>query len=112
MIQISLHPIWRAAARVEEIALSCVTIVVPPPIRQFVDGKTRIAVEAGTVRQALEVFAEGSTGLRGHLFDENDGLRRFVRVFVNGKATTIQSGQEEPIPEGAEVTILVALAGG
>jgi molybdopterin synthase sulfur carrier subunit len=93
-------------------SLSCVTIVVPPPIRQFVDGKTRIAVEAGSVRQALEAFADRSTGLRDHLFDENDGLRRFVRVFVNGKLTTIQSGQEEPVAEGAEVTIVLALAGG
>ncbi len=64
------------------------------------------------MRQALEAFAAGSTSLRGHLFDQNDGLRRFVQVFVDGKLTAIQSGQEEPIAEGAEVTILLALAGG
>jgi molybdopterin converting factor small subunit len=92
--------------------LSRVTIVVPPSLRQFVGGKTRASVEAATVRQALEAFAAGSTSLRGHLFDQKDGLRRFVRVFVDGKATTIESGQEEPVSEGAEMTILLALAGG
>ena len=89
-----------------------VTVVVPPSLRQFVGGKTHASVEAATVRQALEAFAAGSVSLRGHLFDQNEGLRRFVRVFVDGKPAAVQPGQEEPISEGAEMTILLALAGG
>jgi sulfur-carrier protein len=92
--------------------LSRVTIIVPPPIRQFVGGNSRVVVEAKTVREALAAVASGSGSLRGYLFDENEGLRRFVRVFVNGKPTTLPSGHEEPVSEGAEVTILLALAGG
>lgn len=71
-----------------------------------------MGVEATTVRQALEAFSAGSVGLRDHLFDQNDGLRRFVRVFVDGAPATIKPGREEAVAEGAEVTILLALAGG
>jgi adenylyltransferase/sulfurtransferase len=92
--------------------LSRVTVVVPPPIRPFVGGKTRVLVEAATVREALGALAAGSGSLHGHLFDENEGLRRFVRVFVNGKPAMIGAGHEQPVTEGAEVTILLALAGG
>ena len=92
--------------------MSLVTVVVPPALRQFVGGNTRASVEAATVRQALEAFAAESASLRGHLFNQNGGLQRFVRVFVDGKPTTIQSGQDEPVSEGAEMTILLALAGG
>ena len=92
--------------------MSRITVVVPPPIRPLVGGKARVAVEATTVREALEAVAAGSTGLRAHLFDQNQDLRRFVRVFVNGKCTTVQSGQEESVADGTEVTILLALAGG
>jgi molybdopterin synthase sulfur carrier subunit len=92
--------------------LSRVTIVVPPPIRQFVGGKLRMNVEATTVREALQALSAGSESLRGHLFDQNEAVRRFVRVFVNGKPAMMQSGQEETVADGAEVTILIALAGG
>jgi molybdopterin converting factor small subunit len=92
--------------------LNRVTIIVPPPIRQFVGGNSRVIVEATTVREALAAVASGSGTLRGYLFDENERLRRFVRVFVNGKPTTLPPGQEEAVSEGSEVTILLALAGG
>lgn len=88
------------------------TIVVPPSIRQFVGGETHITVEARTVREALEAFAARSNDLRDHLFDSGGGLRRFIRVIVNGKLATIQNGQDEHIAQGAEVTIFFALAGG
>jgi molybdopterin synthase sulfur carrier subunit len=92
--------------------LSNVTVIVPPSLRKFVGGKTHDRVEAATVRQALEAFAAGSASLRGYLFDKDDGLRRFVRVFVDGKPASVRPGREEPVSEGAEMTILLALAGG
>jgi hypothetical protein len=92
--------------------LSNVTVIVPPSLRKFVGGKTHDCVQAATVRGALEAFAAGSSNMRDYLFDHNDMLRRFVRVFVDGKPATVQPGQEEPVPEGAKMTILLALAGG
>lgn len=92
--------------------MSRITVVVPPSLRQFVGGRMRIALEAATVRQALEAVSAESKILHGHLFDQNNGLRRFVRVFVDGRQAAVQPGQEEPVAEGAEMTILVALAGG
>ncbi len=92
--------------------MSNVTIVVPPPLRRFVGGNARVAADAATVREAVDAFAARSEGLRSHLFDERDALRRFVRVFVDGRPAALSEGNDEAVADGAEVTILIALAGG
>lgn len=89
-----------------------VTILVPPPLRRFVGGAARVLAEATTVREAVDAFTARSESLRGHLFDESNGLRRFVRVFVDGQPSTLRPGNDIPVKDGAEVTILLALAGG
>lgn len=71
-----------------------------------------MAVEASTVRGALDGFIAASAGLRDTLFDQHDGLRRFVRVFVDGRPATVRPGDEQAIGDGAQMTILLALAGG
>lgn len=92
--------------------MSNVTIVVPPPLRRFVGGSARVAANATTVREAVDAFTERSEGLRSHLFDEKDALRRFVRVFVDGRPVALSTGNDEAVGDGAEVAILIALAGG
>ena len=92
--------------------MSQVVVIVPPPLRKFVSGMTHVSVEAATVRQALAAFASGSDTLRGYIFDPEEGLRPFVRGFVGGKPAIIRPDCEEPIGDGAEMTILLALAGG
>lgn len=92
--------------------MSQITVSVPPSLRKFVGGKTHERIQAATVRQALETFAGGSASLRDHLFDQDDGLRRFVRIFVDGKPAAIAPGRDQPLADGAEMTILLALAGG
>jgi len=92
--------------------MSNVSILIPPPLRRFVGGDSRIAASADTVREAVDVFTARSEALRNHLFDENDALRRYVRVFVDGRAAVLSRGSDEPVRDGAEVSILIALAGG
>jgi hypothetical protein len=93
-------------------SLSQVVVNVPPALRKFASGKARVSVEAVTVRQALTAFAEGSTALYGYIFDQNERLRPFVRVFIDGEPASARPDREEPIGDGTEMTILLALAGG
>ena len=50
--------------------------------------------------------------LRSRLSDESGGLRRFVNVYVDGEDIRFGDGLQTPVPEGAEVQILPAVAGG
>jgi hypothetical protein len=89
-----------------------ITIQVPPPLRRFVGGATHVHAEATTLREAVAVFTDRSDLLRGHLFDEKGCLRRFVRLFIDGQPAVLRAGEEQPIGDGAEITIMLALAGG
>jgi sulfur-carrier protein len=89
-----------------------INVTVPPSIRPFVSGQSRVTVSAQTVRGALVSLCANSPDLKGHLFDAKDQINRFVRVFVNGRPLPLGSRGEEVVDEGAELTIVLALAGG
>ena len=70
-----------------------------------------VEVEAGTVGDALDAVFDKHDGLRERITEDGD-LRRFVNVYVSGEDIRFQNGLETTIADGAEVTILPAVAGG
>ena len=86
-----------------------ITVKIPAQLRAATGGEGE--VEATTVGDALdEVFAKHD-GLRERITEDGD-LRRFVNVYVSGEDIRFQDGLETAISDGAEVTILPAVAGG
>ena len=65
----------------------------------------------GTVGDALDAVFDKHDGLRERITEDGD-LRRFVNVYVSGEDIRFQDGLETTIADGAEVTILPAVAGG
>jgi molybdopterin synthase sulfur carrier subunit len=89
-----------------------IIVAIPPPMRAFLDGQSKISIEAETVRGALDVICDGSDKLHAMLFDQSQRINRFVRVFVDGSPSPIGSRGEEKVVEGSVLTIVIALAGG
>ena len=88
-----------------------ITVKIPAQLRGATGGEGEVEVEAATVGAALdEVFAKHD-GLRDRITEDGD-LRRFVNVYVSGEDIRFQDGLETAISDGAEVTILPAVAGG
>jgi molybdopterin synthase sulfur carrier subunit len=92
--------------------MGVVTIIVPQSLRVFVKGAHRIEIEAVTVRQAIAGFAAQSDALRSHLFDDRNSLKRFVRVFVDDAPLMMPLDEDRPLQAGAQISVLLALAGG
>lgn len=88
-----------------------ITVKIPAQLRPATGGEGEIVVEAGTVGDALDAVFDQHDGLRERI-TENGDLRRFVNVYVSGEDIRFQDGLETPIDDGAEVTILPAVAGG
>ncbi|MDX0961862.1 MoaD/ThiS family protein [Sinorhizobium medicae] len=88
------------------------TVIVPPSIRPYVGGQSRITVEAQTVREALGAMSAKSAQLKEHLFDSKGEINRFVRIFVNGRPVPLGSRGDEAVENGAEIAVVLALAGG
>jgi len=88
-----------------------VTIKIPTQLRATTGGQSDLSAEGSTVGEVLDaVFAE-----HGDLKDritEDGELRRFVNVYVGGEDIRFGDGLGTPVADGAEVTILPAVAGG
>jgi MoaD family protein len=89
-----------------------VTVKIPSQLRTAAGGRTALAVAGGTVGEVLDALFAEHGELRSRLSDESGGLRRFVNVYVDGEDIRFGDGLQTPVPEGAEVQILPAVAGG
>ncbi|MDA8391494.1 MAG: MoaD/ThiS family protein [Actinomycetota bacterium] len=92
--------------------MSKVTVRIPTQLRTLTAGQPEIAVEGGTVGEALAAAEAAHPGLAGRLFDEDGQLRRFVNVFVADEDVRFLDGLETQVEEGQTVSIVPAVAGG
>ena len=88
-----------------------VTVKIPTQLRATTGGQSDLAAEGATVGEVLEaVFAEHGD-LRDRITEDGE-LRRFVNVYVGGEDIRFGDGLGTAVSDGAEVTILPAVAGG
>ena len=89
-----------------------VNILIPTPLRQFVGGQSEVAVTGANVGEALNALTKEYTGLRKHLYTEQDTLRNFINVYVGDEDIRYLNGAETPVAENEIVTIVPSIAGG
>jgi molybdopterin synthase sulfur carrier subunit len=66
----------------------------------------------GTLAQLIDKLEGMHPGLKERICDETGELRRFVNIYVNGEDVRFMSGLATELAEGAEVSIVPAVAGG
>lgn len=89
-----------------------VTLLLPGALRQAAGGSSELTFEAQTVGDAFNALFDRAPDLRHHLFNDSGELRPFVNVFVNDEEIRALDGLKTPLSDGAQVTILPAIAGG
>ncbi len=82
------------------------------PLRPATGGESEVSVEGGTVSEVLDALFERFGELRERISDDQGSLRRFVNVYVSGEDIRFLEGLDTPVADGAELTILPAVAGG
>lgn len=88
-----------------------ITVKLPTQLRDTVGGASSVQAEGATVGEALESVFESHGELRDRLYQDGD-LRRFVNVYLGGEDIRFLDGLKTELPDGAELTILPAVAGG
>ena len=89
-----------------------VLVKIPTQLRAAAGGEAEAEVEGGTVQEVLEGLFERHGELRERIADEDGSLRRFVNIYLAGEDIRFLDGLETPVKDGAELTILPAVAGG
>ena len=89
-----------------------VTVKIPTQLRAVTGGAAETSGEGSTVAEVLEsVYAEHGE-LRDRIAGDDGELRRFVNVYIGGEDIRFLDGLATPVEDGAELTILPAVAGG
>lgn len=85
---------------------------IPAPLRKLTQDKAIVEVEGKTIQDLLTGLEKDYPGLKERICDESGQIRRFVNIFVNGEDIRFKDGAKTPVAEGAEVSIIPAIAGG
>ena len=86
-----------------------IRVLIPSQLTSYTGGATRVAAEGATVDEALRDLDRRFPGLRYRVVDEQDRIRKHMRIFV-GQDETRSVGR--PLAEGDELLIFGALSGG
>jgi MoaD family protein len=89
-----------------------VTVKIPTQLRAAAGGASEAEVGGETVGEVLDDLFERFGELRERISEDGGELRRFVNVYVGGEDIRFLDGLDTPVADGAEVTILPAVAGG
>jgi sulfur-carrier protein len=88
-----------------------VTVKIPTQLRVATGGEAEVEVEGSNVGEALDAVFDAYGDLRERITQDGT-LRRFVNVYVSGEDIRFQDGLDTAVEDGAESTILPAVAGG
>jgi molybdopterin synthase sulfur carrier subunit len=89
-----------------------VSVRIPTTLRTLTGGQAEVSVDGSTVGEVLKALDAAHAGFVERILDDEGGLRRFVNVFVADDDVRFLQGLETPVPDGAEVAIIPAVAGG
>jgi MoaD family protein len=89
-----------------------IEVRIPTILRTYTGGAKSVTGVGDTLDDLLNDLDKQHPGLRGRLITEDGSLHRFVNVYVNDEDVRFTGSLETKLADGAEVTVLPAVAGG
>lgn len=84
-------------------------VFIPSQLTSYTDGASSLAAQGGSIAQVLDDLDRRYPGLKFRVVDEQDRIRRHMRIFKNGdRAQDIGLA----VSDADEVLIFGALSGG
>lgn len=89
-----------------------VSVRIPTILRTYTAGESEVGADGATLGEVLDDLERHHTGIRARVLDDEGGLRRFVNVYVGNDDVRFLDGLQTPTPEGTQISIIPAVAGG
>lgn len=87
-------------------------LTIPTALRRVTRDADVVEVEPGTVREIIWRVDQSYPGFRSRVCEDDDKLRRFINIYVDGEDIRFLDNLATRVPEGAELSIILAIAGG
>ena len=88
------------------------SIRIPTVLRKFAGGNQTVAVEGGSVLEAVTDLTNQYPALQNHLFGPDGTLRSFVNIYVDDEDVRHRDGAATSLEGGETLSIIPAVAGG
>jgi molybdopterin synthase sulfur carrier subunit len=89
-----------------------VKVRIPAPLRKLTKEQAVVDCQGPTIEAILADLEKNYPGMKERICDENGQIRRFINVFVNGEDIRFKQGAKTAVADGAEISIIPAIAGG
>jgi molybdopterin converting factor small subunit len=92
--------------------MSTVSVRIPTILRNFTGGESEVKAAGDTLRDVIADLDANYAGIAARILDDGGRIRRFVNVYVGDEDVRFADGLDTATPEGAQVSVIPAVAGG
>jgi molybdopterin converting factor small subunit len=89
-----------------------VSVRIPTILRSYTGGESEVKATGGTLRAVIADLDANYSGIAARILDDGGKLRRFVNVYVGDEDVRFAEGLDTATPEGAQISVIPAVAGG
>ncbi len=87
-------------------------LTIPTALRRVTGDLDVVEVEPGTIQEIICHVDQSYPGFRSRVCENDDSLRRFINIYVDGEDIRFLDNLSTLVPDGAELSIVLAIAGG
>ncbi len=89
-----------------------VTVRLPGALRDATGGQTKIEATGRTLADVIGDIERRHPGFADRVLDDDGRLRTYVNVYIGENDARERGGTDAVVPEGSEVMVIPAMAGG
>ncbi len=89
-----------------------VSVRIPTILRTYTGGESEVSASGDTLAAVLDDLDSNYSGIKGRILDEAGALRRFVNVYVGNDDVRFLDNLATATPEGTQISVIPAVAGG
>ena len=89
-----------------------VSVRIPTILRTYTGGESEVTAQGSTLADVLDDLDANHSGIKGRILDEAGELRRFVNVYVGNDDVRFLENLATPTPDGTQISVIPAVAGG
>ena len=89
-----------------------VSVRVPTILRTYTGGESEVNASGTTLAEVLDDLDTNYSGIKARVLDDEGNLCRFVNVYVGNDDVRFLDNLATPTPDGTQISVIPAVAGG
>jgi molybdopterin converting factor small subunit len=89
-----------------------VSVRIPTILRTYTGGESEVSAQGATLADVIDDLEANFSGIKARILDDQGAIRRFVNVYVGNDDVRFLENLETKTPEGTQVSVIPAVAGG